>query len=111
MAQEMEREDRDRLITIGEQVTRMTTDLAEMKGELRAVSGMATTVALQGSEIATLKEALKSVKEDLEAHQQDVKSRYVLKTDFDPIRNMYYAVISLIVMSVVGALIALVLRQ
>jgi len=61
-------------------------------------------IAVINTNIIDIKDDVKEIKEKLE---QD----YVTVSEFDPIKKVVYGLIALILTSVVGALVALVIRK
>lgn len=58
--------------------------------------------------LAVIQNDLTYIKEKLTAVDNKVSSGYVSKEEFEPIRKIVYGVVSLILVAVVGALVALV---
>lgn len=59
--------------------------------------------------LAVIQNDLTYIKEKLTAVDNKVSSSYVSKEEFEPIRKIVYGVVSLILVAVVGALVALVI--
>lgn len=60
------------------------------------------------TKLAVIQNDLTYIKEKLNAVDQKVSTHYVSKEEFEPIRKIVYGVVSLILIAVVGALVALV---
>jgi hypothetical protein len=60
------------------------------------------------TKLAIMQTDLTYIKEKLNAVDTKVSSNYVSKEEFEPIRKIVYGVVSLILIAVVGALVALV---
>ena len=61
--------------------------------------------------LAVIKTDLGYMKEKLNAIDTKVSSGYVSKEEFEPIKKIVYGVVSLILIAVVGALVALVVSN
>jgi hypothetical protein len=62
------------------------------------------------TKLAVMQTDLTYIKEKLNAVDTKVSSNYVSKEEFEPIRKIVYGVVSLILVAVVGAVVALVLE-
>lgn len=60
------------------------------------------------TKLAVIQTDLTYIKEKLNAVDNKVSSNYVSKEEFDPIKKIVYGMVSLILIAVVGALVALV---
>lgn len=60
------------------------------------------------TKFAVMQTDLTYIKEKLNAVDQKVSSSYVSKEEFEPIKKIVYGMVSLILIAVVGALVALV---
>ena len=60
------------------------------------------------TQIAVMAESVSTIKQDVTEIKTKLESHYVTKEEFDPIKKIVYGVVSLILVSVVGALLALV---
>ncbi len=58
--------------------------------------------------LAVMQNDLTYIKEKLNAVDQKVSTHYVSKEEFEPIKKIVYGLVSLILIAVVGALVALV---
>lgn len=58
--------------------------------------------------LAVITNDLSYIKEKLNAVDEKVSKNYVSKEEFEPIKNVVYGLVSLILVAVVGALVALV---
>jgi len=58
--------------------------------------------------LAVIQNDLTYIKEKLNAVDNKVSSHYVSKEEFEPIKKIVYGLVSLILVAVVGALVALV---
>lgn len=59
--------------------------------------------------LAVIQNDLTYIKEKLNAVDTKVSQNYVSKDEFEPIRKIVYGLVSLILIAVVGALVALVI--
>jgi len=116
MAEDMNREDRDRLIQIGSAVERLVVDMAEVKSDMKVVSSATLEIALLKADVTQLRQEISTAKRETEEanaaladYRKVVKEEYVSKVDFEPIKKVYYTVITLIVTAVVVAVLALVI--
>lgn len=69
---------------------------------------MATDNSRDDIKLAVIQNDLTYIKEKLNAVDNKVSSHYVSKEEFEPIKKIVYGVVSLILVAVVGALVALV---
>lgn len=60
------------------------------------------------TKLAVIATDLTYIKEKLNAVDQKVSTHYVSKEEFEPIKKIVYGLVSLILIAVVGALVALV---
>ncbi len=60
------------------------------------------------TKLAVIANDLTYIKEKLNAVDQKVSTHYVSKEEFEPIKKIVYGLVSLILIAVVGALVALV---
>lgn len=60
------------------------------------------------TKLAIMQTDLTYIKEKLNAVDQKVSTHYVSKEEFEPIKKIVYGLVSLILIAVVGALVALV---
>lgn len=60
------------------------------------------------TKLAVMQNDLTYIKEKLNAVDNKVSSHYVSKEEFEPVKNIVYGLVTLILVAVVGALIALV---
>jgi len=69
------------------------------------------TIAEQSSEtqIAVMVESIGTIKRDVSEIKEKLESHYVTKEEFDPIKKVVYGMVSLILVAVIGALLALVI--
>lgn len=61
------------------------------------------------TKLAVIQTDLTYIKEKLNAVDQKVSTHYVSKEEFEPIKKIVYGLVSLILIAVVGALVALVI--
>lgn len=69
----------------------------------KEINNLTTNVAVILSEMKTVKEDVKDIKDKLEKD-------YVTQDQFTPVKNIAYGLVSTILLAVVGALVALVLK-
>jgi hypothetical protein len=69
---------------------------------------MATDNNRDDIKLAVIQNDLTYIKEKLNAVDTKVSNHYVSKEEFEPIKKIVYGVVSLILIAVVGALVALV---
>jgi len=60
-------------------------------------------------QLAVISNDLTYIKEKMNAIDTKVSNNYVTKEEFEPIKKIVYGVVSLILVAVVGALVALVI--
>lgn len=61
--------------------------------------------------LATIKTDLEYIKRDIGEIKQTLKADYVTREEFSPIRSIVYGMVGLILTAVIGALVALVIKQ
>lgn len=66
------------------------------------------TTQSEETKLAVIQTDLTYIKEKLNAVDNKVSSHYVSKEEFEPIKKIVYGLVSLILIAVVGALVALV---
>ena len=59
---------------------------------------------------ALLKKDLEYIKLQVDQLREDIHSEYVRKSEFQPVQKIVYGLVSLILISVVGALLALIIK-
>lgn len=64
----------------------------------------AVTLAVIATDISYIKDEMRGMK-------QQIGSDYVTKDQFEPVRNLVYGMVALILTGVIGALLTLVTRQ
>lgn len=69
---------------------------------------MANGTQSDETKLAVIQTDLTYIKEKLNAVDTKVSSHYVSKEEFEPIKKIVYGLVSLILIAVVGALVALV---
>lgn len=74
------------------------------KENTKDISDMNTKLAVILTKVGYIETEVNSVNKKLE-------SEYVTKDQFEPVRNVVYGLVSLILVAVVGALVALVIRK
>lgn len=61
------------------------------------------------TQIAVMVESVGTIKRDVSEIKEKLESHYVTKEEFDPIKKVVYGMVSLILVAVIGALLALVI--
>lgn len=61
--------------------------------------------------LATLKTDLEYIKRDISEIKLTLKTDYVTREEFSPIKSIVYGLVGIVLTSVIGALVALVIRQ
>lgn len=61
------------------------------------------------TQIAVMIESVGTIKRDVSEIKEKLESHYVTKEEFDPIKKVVYGMVSLILVAVIGALLALVI--
>lgn len=69
----------------------------------KEINGLTTNVAVILSEMKTVKDDVREIKDKLEKD-------YVTEDEFTPVKNIAYGLVSTILLAVIGALVALVLK-
>lgn len=70
---------------------------------------MSTMNQSDETKLAIMQTDINYIKEKLNMVDQKVTSHYISKEEFDPIKKIVYGLVSLILIAVVGALLALVI--
>lgn len=76
----------------------MANEITNIKGNVQEIKG-------------SLKETLNSMDNNFKLALQEIKTNYVHKSDFEPIKRIVYGVVGLMLTAVFGALISLVVRS
>lgn len=61
--------------------------------------------------LATLKTDLEYIKRDISEIKSTLRADYVTREEFSPIKSIVYGLVGIVLTSVIGALVALVIRQ
>lgn len=69
-----------------------------------------TTIALIQQDIEYMKGKFDDIKDKLDDVDTKLSSSYVSKEEFEPVKRLVYGLVSIILVSVVGAVMALILR-
>ena len=67
-----------------------------------------TKVALMANDIEYIKNNLDELKEEFKSLQKSLGEKYVTKKEFDPFKNALIGVATLIIVTVIGAILKLV---
>ena len=62
-------------------------------------------------QIAVIAEKVENIEKAVEEIKKKLEADFVTKAEFMPVRNIAYGLVTLVLTSVVGALLALVLRK
>lgn len=68
----------------------------------------ATKVDVQ---LAVIARDIVYIKDQLSDVQTTLHSNYVLKSDFEPVQKIVYGLVGLVMIAIIGALMALVIKQ
>lgn len=68
------------------------------------INSLITELAVMGNQLDTIESNVNDIKKKLE-------SEYVTRDQFEPVRNIVYGMVSVILLAVVGALVALVVAK
>jgi hypothetical protein len=71
---------------------------------------MIKQVSIQ-TELAVIKTDIGYIKSEVSEIKKLVQEQYVLKSEFEPVKKIVYGLVSIILVSVVGAVVTLVLRK
>jgi len=63
------------------------------------------------TKIAVMASNVEYIKSDVDEIKKKLQGDYVTKTEFKPVRDLVYGMVSLMLLSVFGALLALVLKK
>ena len=61
--------------------------------------------------ISLMENDLKYIKQDISEVKVKLDEHYVTKAEFDPVRNIVYGMVGVILLAVIGALVTLVVRK
>ena len=61
--------------------------------------------------LGEIKADLAYIKRDIKEIKETLKADYVTKDEFSPIKSIVYGTVSVILLAVIGALVALVVKQ
>lgn len=73
------------------------------------MSGLRATTMMDESERALIR--LESEVEAMKKTQTEMKLDFVSRKEFDPVRNLVFGAVGLMLISIIGALLALLLHQ
>lgn len=62
-------------------------------------------------QLAVMAEQIASIRDDVTDIKKKLESDFVVRTEFMPVRNIAYGLVTLVFTSVLGALLALVLNK
>lgn len=66
-----------------------------------------TQIAVMGSQVSTIKDDVKEIKNFIAA----LGKNYVKREEFEPVRNVVFGLVALILVSVVGGFMALIINK
>lgn len=72
--------------------------------------GEHTQIALMAQDVRYMREAMADMKQDISDLKNELEGRYVTKESFEPIQKLVYGLVSVILIAVIGALVAIVVR-
>ena len=75
------------------------------------VRQVAVDIAVVSNKVDNIQSDLTFIKSDIKDIKSSMEADYVSRTEFAPIQKIVYGMISLILVAVFGALIALVVKQ
>lgn len=61
------------------------------------------------TDLAVIAEKVSTIKDDVKEIKDKLEKDYITKEEFDPVKKIVYGLVSLILIAVVGALVALVI--
>ncbi len=63
------------------------------------------------TELAVIATKIDNLKDDIAELKEKINTQLVTKDEFDPIKKVVYGLVSLILVGVIGAILALVIRK
>lgn len=69
-----------------------------------------TDIAVLKKDLEYIKSEVGDVKNEMGSLRKDIREGYTSKTEFEPVQKLVYGMVGIILVSVVGALIALVIQ-
>lgn len=72
--------------------------------------GEHTQMALMAQDVRYMREAMTDIKKDVSDLKQELENKYVTAEAFKPVQNLVYGLVGVVLISVVGAIIAMVVR-
>ncbi len=70
-----------------------------------------TQLAVMASQMDRLQKDLSEIKTDVKQIRSDNENQFVTKDEFEPIKRVVYGMVSLVLVGVIGAILALVIRK
>lgn len=69
-----------------------------------------TEIALLAKDVGYISRSVDEVKKSIGEIQENMKNDYISRAEFDPIKNIVYGMVSIILVGVIGAIVALVIK-
>ncbi len=63
------------------------------------------------AELAVMQNDLTTIKEDVADIKRTLKHEYITQNEFDPVKKVVYGLVGIILVTVAGAVVALVMRR
>jgi subtilase family serine protease len=76
----------------------------------RVASAAVESIRVYTAAITVVQNDITNIKEDVKDIKETIKNDFITEAEFDPVKKVVYGLVALILVAVVGALIALVLK-
>ena len=74
-------------------------------------TNLQSQVAVMASQVTRMSQDINEIKGDVRQIRSDNENHYVTKEEFEPVRRIVYGMVTIILVAVLGAIIALVVRR
>lgn len=72
--------------------------------------GEHTQIALMAQDVRYMREAMADMKQDISDLKNELEGKYVTQEAFMPVQRLVYGLVGVVLLSVIGALVAIVVR-
>lgn len=73
-------------------------------------AGEHTQIALMAQDVRYMREAMVEIKKDVADLKNELEGKYVTRESFEPVQKLVYGLVGVILVAVIGALVAMVVR-
>jgi len=91
-----------------ESIVEATTDSTEQIAKV--ASAAVESIRIYTSAITVVHNDITNIKEDVKEIKDTIKNDFITETEFDPVKKVVYGLVAIILVAVVGALVALILK-